>query len=528
MKKNKRFIFFLAFLWAGITLSIFYTEISGCLDYVFLKIIGKSFSQRGKLIQMEVIVFCALLTAFLVTRLISNKKRNAAVIWFSLAVCVSLLCIICAFQTIRRDDYWEIHDAHFYGFPEFIRYEYVTFNGRYFSLFLRSLYQFVTPTVYMNILLTINILSLCSAFIYLMKLLSDVLSVQERYIGGICSALGILFMSPNIWEVWFWASGTFVYGVGIMFAIWASVLMIDIEISSGPKTTRTIAAAVCIFCACGCSELITASVCFFSLMILILPRLLYKRAWNIRNVLLTLESWALTVLILLTSGNFVNAGRLSEEQGRTFTDLLLSFPGKVLISADTIIRYTYSRLEYLVLFAGLFFILGLCFTWKSIPLKTLFSAIIVLFITAAGVLTINALIGFMPARVISIPLDWILLGISLLMLQVGSYVRNKFVPDADLRIVSGLISLALLTIAGHFYLRNIGTILDIRTAWIARDQVLSAMGGSDVPVETCAIPVMGSGQADPSDDPTRDFNIVTAYYYGFPSITADHICSPFE
>ena len=57
MKKNKRFIFFLAFLWAGITLSIFYTEISGCLDYVFLKIIGKSFSQRGKLIQMEVIVF---------------------------------------------------------------------------------------------------------------------------------------------------------------------------------------------------------------------------------------------------------------------------------------------------------------------------------------------------------------------------------------------------------------------------------------------------------------------------------------
>ena len=43
-----------------------------------------------------------------------------------------------------------------------------------------------------------------------------------------------------------------------------------------------------------------------------------------------------------------------------------------------------------------------------------------------------------------------------------------------------------------------------------------------------AIPVLGSSAADPSDDPTRDFNIVTAYYYGLPSVTADHLCHPFD
>ena len=500
------------------------------LDTLLNRLVHKSFSQRSEIIQLIVISVLALLITFLIWHLIRLWKDKKWIYIFCIALCVLLIGILCLLQTLRRDDYWEIRDAVKYGFPGFIRYEYVNICGRYFSLFLKSIYQFFLSDInfFINCLLFFSFLLLFAGCSLLVNLLPGRFSRLETLWGGMLIAMGIMFMSPNIWEVWFWGGGTFIYGIGNALTIMAAALMISAELSSDHLAEKTIGAAVCIFCACGTSELNAASVCAVSLLILLVPKILYSRKLNRRNACLVLFSWGLTLLVLFTSGNLRGAGQLYGYE--TYTDLmtiLRVLPEKLLVSVSSLFQYFSGRIEYALIFLILAFFTGICLNTSPVSGKLLCSVFAGLIITAIGVLTINSILDFMPPRVLSIPMAWVILAFMLIMYQLGTLLKPIISPKADLNMTSALLPLILITVVGWFYLNNISLVRNIRTAWIERDRELRSLSGTEKPAETCAIPVLGSSMSDPGKDPDWDFNIVTAYYYGIPSVTADHLCAPF-
>ena len=529
MKSAKRFEFLLYFLWVSITLWIARLRISSVLDSITNPLFHRAFSQRSGKTQFLVILVLAFLVSYLIWRLVRRIHNTK---WIQILCILSsawLIGILCWSQTLRRDDYWEIRDAYKYGFPGFVTYEYRNVCGRYFSQFLKSLYQFFPPTEYINTLLIITFLLLWIGCLLLLRTCLRKSEQIELLSGGLAMALAVMFMSPNIWEVWFWGGGTFIYGVGIALTIMAAALMIWNDISDDHSTARTFAAALCIACACGTSELNTASVCSFSFLIFILPKILYGQKLNRKNGFLVLFAWGGTAFILLTSGDLKSNAYLPEgESNFSLISMLQVFPEKILESVQNILQYFSGRIEFVLLFLSLAFSFGVCSGKKHIPAKLSCAVVLSAILTGVGALTINSMLDFMPPRVVSIPLGWIILAMMLAACDAGIRFRNRFFQSFPFRTVSVLIPLVMLTVVGWFYLNHIDLVRNIRSAWIDRDETLRSMAGTDVPVETCAIPVLGSSAADPSDDPTRDFNIVTAYYYGLPSVAADHLCHPFD
>ena len=71
-------------------------------------------------------------------------------------------------------------------------------------------------------------------------------------------------------------------------------------------------------------------------------------------------------------------------------------------------------------------------------------------------------------------------------------------------------------------------IRDIRSGWEYRDKVLKSISDRTQPVQTCTLPIMSSRGEDLSEDPEFEVNIVTAYYYGLPEVTAGDPCPPFD
>ena len=500
------------------------------LDTLTNRLVHKSLSQRSERVQLIAVLVSALLVSVFVFRLISLLKNKKPVRILCVLLCAILISILCFLQTLRRDDYWEIRDAVKYGFPGFIRYEYVNICGRYFSLFLKSLYPFFLPDVnlFINCLLIASFLLLFAGCCLLLKLIPGCFTAVDILGGGMMIALGIIFMSPNIWEVWFWGGGTFIYGIGNALTIIAASLMISLELGTENLTMKTIAAAVCIFCACGTSELNAASVCALSLLIFFVPKIIFGRKLNRRNACLVLFSWVLTLLVLFTSGNLKGAGQLyGYETYMDIMTILRVLPEKLLVSVNSLCQYFLARIEYALIFMSLAILAGICPGTSPVPVKITCTVAVCLIITAIGVLCINSILDFMPPRVISIPMAWVILAFMLLAYHFGTRFRQLFFLKTDLTAVSALLPLVLLTVAGWFYLNHVSLVRDIRDAWIERDRELHSFSGTENPVETCAIPVLGSAAADPGEDPGGEFNIVTAYYYDIPSVTANHLCSPF-
>lgn len=244
-------------------------------------------------------------------------------------------------------------------------------------------------------------------------------------------------------------------------------------------------------------------------------------------VFLMLLAWGLTIFIFLTSGDLKGADEVYHGGYSSISAVFSSLQGNIISSVLLILQYSKARIEFLLLFSVLGFLTGVCAQSISINKKVLAAVVLSLVLTAVISLTINTMIGYIPPRVISIPLGWLLLAVMLLMLYFGSQARQRYYDAGHIHVIPALIPLILLTVSVLFYQNNIGMIRNIRSAWIERDRILSEMNGSEEPVKTCAIPVMGSSMADPGEDPDWEFNIVTAYYYGFPSVTADHLCAPF-
>lgn len=487
---------------------------------------GKNFSNLSAPTQTTAFflaggLLCCLL--FAVLRRVPEGNNQRAVIIVCLAVLVLLTAILCFEQIIRRDDYWEIHDAQMYGFPDFLIYECTNFNGRFLSWSLKSLYKFIDPQTFIRISLFLNLLLLASGCTLLtdrlLSLYGGQASKLTKTVFGTMTALGLVFMSTNIWEVWLWGAGTFIYGLAITLAIFVLVLYID-AVRGNPRYLPTL---FIVTCACGASELVTASVCAFGLGILLLNRLFGERKWNKALILFTLWSWVCTIAELSLSGSVSSAVMYqSSRQTSALADqkLIIQFIGFLPTAVKTLWGYLLSRKNYLLLFGLMSLVFGAQFKDLKVPGKALTGISLLLILTAGGILVINTALSYTPARVVSIPLDWVYL-----ILSGSCFILGTKLNLGRSTLVPALCAVILCLHLGAFFRENIVMLNNNRLGWEYRDAQLKAEDGSE-PVTTCALHVPGSVRLDLSDDPDYEFNIVTAYYYDLPAVTATEFCPP--
>ena len=504
---------------------LFRTEFTALLERM-AGLIGKSFASRSASTQTLAFflvgaILCGLL--YLILKRTGGAQNRRALIIGCLAVLVLLTAVLCFEQTIRRDDYWEIHDAQKYGFPGFLVYEFTASNGRYFSYFLRSFYNFFDPQTFIRVRLFVNLLLLGIACTLLTDRLLGLCGVgtdrMTKFVLGTMTAVGLFFISPNIWEVWLWGSGTFVYGVSLMLAIFTLVLYLD-AIRGKPKYVLTL---LVITCACGASELGTASVCAFGLGILILNRIFGERKWNKALLLFMLWSWGCTIAELLLSGSASYAVSLQSDSAAAaavnqspIVRLIESLPA----AAVSLWGYLLSKKNYFLLFGLMSLTFGTRFKGLKASVKVWAWSSALLILTAIGALGINAAIGHAPARVAAIPLSWVFLVV----------MGSCFILGSKLKIESGAVVPAVCAVIlclhlGGFFRENIVMLDNNRLGWEYRDAQLKAETAAGT-VTACTLHVPGSVRPDLDEDPTYEFNIVTAYYYGLEAVTAGDYCPP--
>ncbi len=494
---------------------------------------GRSFSGRSLFVQHAVyglVIATAAFLFFIFLRKLSKADRKVfrAAVIFGVVIILTLFAIICFEQTIRRDDYWEIHDSQKYGFPGFLKMEFTAVNGRYFNLLLKSMYAIFQPEHYIHIALTVNLLCLCCACVYLCDVLLRISCLEHNFIHSLCGGAGLmmsaLFMSPKIWEVWFWAGGTFIYGVGITFAILILALYLD-ESCGKHHIALTL---LCITCACGCSELITASVCAFGAGFIFINLIIGNGSRNKLLIIYTLWSFACTAFILFFSPNAGYAAELSSSGAKSTDGMLLIYlqrlPECLKTSVETLWWFLYGRLEYAVFLAVVFFMFGICFRKRKFSGLAFILGILWLFLTAAGVLTLNIFMNYVPGRVLTIPLLWVFLMIASCFFLLGTHVKKVSVCKA----IPSVCIILLCILGGWFYKGSISLLRDIHLGWTYRDQMIRSIEDKTRPVIACTIPVIGSTERDLSSDPSFEVNLVTAVYYQVPEITGGNPCPPFD
>ena len=508
---------------------LFKADITGLFETVF-SLFGRSFSGRSPLIQNLFLAGAGLIFTIALALLLgktagmSEKLYNILTI-AGFALILFVIASICFTQTIRRDDYWEIHDSRAYGFPGFLEYEFFNINGRYFNLLLKSVYAllpFRSITLYINTLLFLNFVCLWAAGTRLVRnLLQSFTDQISRHLTagmGMCLALGAVFVSPKPWEVWFWGGGTFIYGVGITLAVLTMALYLE-ALGGKPRWALTF---IAVTCACGCSELTTASVCIIGAGLILIDRLWGSRHWNRPLIIFTLWSWLCTAFALFFSGSGDFAGQLVTENASSGAGRVMD---SLRTAAETLAAHLYGQIEPILFFAILFFILGMSFRFVKGYIKPAAALALLLVLTAFPVLAINTYMGYTPARVVTIPLFWILIAICGVCFLLGGTLRRR-VKLTAVRLTPLLTVLLLCLLSGAFYKDNMPELRNIRSAWKYRDQQLSAIADKSRPVESCTIPIMGSRSYDLTEDPNFEINIVTAVYYGFPGITASRPCLP--
>lgn len=421
---------------------------------------------------------------------------------------------ICFNTVLRRDDYWEITEAIKRGSINFLFHEYRNYNGRYLSWFLKGLHNYLDSLSYIRITLFINLILLFTGFYILLN--SQKRAKTRTAAFSVCVICGIVLSSCNVWDLWFWGAGTMIYGIGVSLCILATALFL--KASTRWENALT---ALCILLSCGCSELTTASICAFLAMITILPPLLFGKPWSKKRIILTVEAWVITGIVLLTSGD------LSYKTGASGVDLS-SFFTLIPDVFRTLCQYTYSKIEWITAFFILFFLWGIEDKTKIADGISILLCIIVLLITAFGTLMIGKITNYTPTRVIAVSVGWITIGVFLTAYSIGQRIqnfRNVSFCFPQMRWASLLICFFCLF---RFYHSNIGQVIRLRMAWEDRNTFLSDFHGSMNTVETCAVPVIGGGQREPTEDPDHESNLVIAYYYGLDQVTADHLCFPFE
>ncbi len=522
----------------------FRREIAEKLDETALSLLGKNLTGRNVLIQA--LVFGGL---FLISVLIPllfdhflcrDGKRGRladAVILGFLTVPAVQFARICRNQMLRRDDYWEIADARAYGFPGSMFFEIKRYNGRFLSWGLRSLYAVFDPIPFIHILLCVNLAVLTAAVSLLIRQVLQCRQGQEDRAGvwlqSVVTAFVIVtafvLLASNIWEVWFWGSGMLVYGLGITLCVLAAALVLQIASDDSRHGWKLVFPAVICFLGCGCSELCTASLAVFLAVILIWKRCVSK-AWDKRLIFFLAEVCICCLLIFLLSGSLDLAGEHAHVSGEGATGiaagLFKDLPGKLNWTAVVLWGYTFINYRLWLLFIGLFLLIGSQFDFSARIRKRFLLIALALVFTAYAVLFINAALDYMPPRVASIGISWLVLAAMLICFAAGSLLPGKLPGRTD-RAKLVFAAFILCLISGNFYSRNINELRTIKGSWKVRDAVLRQQIGSDETVETCSLPNPGSSRDDVPNDPADEFNIGMASYYQFPGVFAEKRCPPY-
>ena len=515
-------------LWKG--------QIVTVLDKI-TSLFGKQFSGRNEFLQnivfSAVLIVFAVILYFLLKKISeSSSKLSKTGIILSIALILILCAVICFEQVIRRDDYWEIHDSQGYGFPNFLIFEFKNINGRYFSLLLRSMYAFFDPEQYIHIALMINILCLYLVSVYFSDTLLSFGSINHKVshllLCGLCLLLACLFISPNIWEVWFWGSGTFVYGVGIVFAL--AVLTLYLDACRGkPRYALTF---FCITCGCGCSELVTASICAFGVGFILINWIIGNGKHN--KALFFFSAWSFLCVAFVfhfsPSVGYASylAGRDGTLSSNVLWDFLQQLPGLFAESVDQLCGFAYSRLEYLLFLGLIAFLLGITVQLNKIRFFPLLLFSLLMILTAVAVLTMNIFMNYVAPRVVTIPLIWLFIPTAIAFFLLGAGIHAKFKINEGCRWATALVCALMMCVpVVDLYRNHIDLLREIRVEWHQRDTLIQSLEDKSQPITVCTVPTIGSTPWDFSDDPDFEFNLVGAVYYQVPQIIGGVPCSEF-
>ena len=392
------------------------------------------------------------------------------------------------------------------------------------------MYAFFDPEQYIHIALIINILSLYFVCVYLCNILllfcCNDQKVSRSLLCGLCLSLACMFMSPNIWEVWFWGSGTFVYGVGIVFAL--AILALYLAACQGkPHYLLTF---LCITCACGCSELVTASICAFGVGLILINWIIGNGKHN--KVLFFFSAWSFlcVAFVFHFSPSVGYASHLAGKDGAQSSNVLLDFlqqlPGLIAESVNQLYRFTYSRLEYLLFLSLIAFLLGITVQLKKIRVFPLLLFSLLMLLTAVAVLTMNIFMNYVAPRVVTIPLIWLFIPIAIAFFLLGAGIHSKL--NEGCRWTIALVCVLMMCVpVVDLYRNHIDQLREIRVEWHQRDALIQSIEDKTQPITVCTVPTIGSSPWDFSEDPDFEFNIGGAMYYQVPQIIGGEPCSEF-
>lgn len=514
------------------------------LDEIFLSLFGKNLSGRNPLLQIAVygalLLFC-LAIPILLRRLIERAPKFRwiadGLILLTLAVPTAQLLIICANQVLRRDDYWEIADAMEHGFPGSMFFEIKRYNGRYTGWGLKSLHALLPDIPYIDIFLFLNLILLTIGTSMLSyRLLKFQSGAGRSHQGmrlqslatGFGLALSFVLLSSNIFEFWFWGSGTMIYGFGVSMCILSLALVWNASEEPVFRIRKMLLPALTCFLTCGCSELCTASLAAFLTLLLVWKWVREKKV-NLWILFFLLEVFACCMLIFSVSASLdfsgTNAHWQSTGAEQPDSGFLQRLSGAFGWAKDALIGYTFADKPLLLLFLTAALITGTQMKFGQHTKHRLLILAGALMVIALAVLMINTLLDYMPPRVITVGICWLFTGLILLCLMLGSLLNRENRAHAD-RIKLLLCSLLFAAAANSFYSKNIDEIRSIRSSWYIREALLQMAANPEEPMLTCSLPCPGSSRDDILADPLDDFNIGTAQYYGVPAISAEHRCPP--
>lgn len=503
----------------------------------FETLTGMSLFGRSEAIQLLAIV---LLAAFLSAAIILTIRNWKIPKQFSerIACWVVLLCGLASFglvgrialtMVIRRDDFSEITEARGLGALQFLL-AYLKYNtGRFTSVFLKGFYSVFEPVPYIHFWLVIIFLMIFAGYVLLILTLvhqsADPSNKRRRYLFVTSAALMMTsltyFVSPKIWEVYFWSSGALVYGLGIAFQLFVFGLVLSSR-ESTLKFWQISILCLCAVVAGGFSELNSISIIIMAAVALFFLRH-SKPHTRIALILLILFA----AMSLAMPGNFHKAQ--STVTGDSRLDLIDTLFERLFPALGNafrlLIEYVLSKYEFFLLAGFIFFVAGSVVQIQPLSVKP-FALIIATLIVAGWMsLMVNVLVEYIPTRVLSIPLTWLLIAVGLTAFQLGLKIPAAKNFKIQLTVFC-LVSVAAAWMWGIFYHGNKQKIDQISVQWAERDRALSALTSDQRKgvVTTCGIEVIGSPTLDITADPLFEANIVAASYYQLEQVVAFETC----
>ncbi len=537
MKRQSAIYSFLLWIAVFFLLNAIKVPLFQVISPAFETLTGMALFGRSKAIQLAVVALSATFISAVIILTIRNwefpkrfSERIASwVVLLSSLVSFGLVGRIALTMVIRRDDFSEITEARGLGMLQFLL-AYMKYNtGRFTSVFLKGFYSVFEPIPYIHFWLAIIFLVIFTGYVLLilaqLRQSADSSNKRRRYLFVTSAALMMTsltyFVSPKIWEVYFWSAGGLIYGLGIAVQLFVFGLIL-LTSNKSLKNWQKAVLYLCAVVAGGFSELNSISNIIMAAVALFCLRH-SKPHTRIALILLILFA----IMSLLMPGNFHKAQSPVIDDSRL--DLIGTlFEGLFPALGNAfrlLIEYVLSKYEFFLIAGFVFFAAGSVAQIQPLSAKPLALIIATLIVASWMSLMVNVLIKYIPTRVLSIPLTWLLIAVSLLAFQLG--LRNPAAKNFKIQLtVFCLVSVAAAWMWGIFYRNNYQKIDQISAQWAERDRALSALTSEQRKgtVTTCGIEVMGSPTPDITADPLFEANIVAASYYQLEQVIAFEAC----